>query len=116
MKWIRNKINGIETLSSIERQILDVKLQIKILKDNKLKRDISEVNLIKISEIYNAREMEDDVRENKLESKLEQLETKRQHFLDRRNGWVSRVLFSVVAPIVVTVLTTYLLNVFSLLK
>ncbi len=114
-KYISDKIK-IETLSSIEKGILSARLQIKILKDNRLNRDICNGNLVSFSAVYNVQKMEDDVRENELESILEQLETKRQHALDRRNGWRSKFVWSVIAPILVTIMTTYLLVSFDLIK
>jgi len=53
---------------------------------------------------------------NELESKLEQLKTERQHLLDRRNGWLSRLFFGVIILVVATVVARYVLSVFSLLK
>ncbi len=114
-KYISDKIK-IETLSSIEKGILSARLQIKKLKDNRLNRDICNGNLVSFLDGYNVQKMVDDVRENELESILEQLETKRQHKLDRRNGWRSKFVWSVVAPIIVTVMTTYFLVSFGLIK
>jgi len=105
-------------LSLIEDDILNVKLQIKILEDDFLKRcrdnyTMSAMCAMSLGEIdKNTYEK----KKNELESKLEQLETKRQHILDRRNGWLSRLFFSGIIPVVVTLFTAYVLNVFGLLK
>jgi hypothetical protein len=37
-----------------------------------------------------------------------QLKTKRQFILDRRNGWKHRIIWSIFAPIIVTIITLYL--------
>lgn len=42
------------------------------------------------------------------------LEIKRKHALDRRDGWTNRFIWSVVAPIILTIITAYLINLFRL--
>ena len=39
------------------------------------------------------------------------LDLKRQHKLDRRNDWVSRFIWSILAPIIVAVLVSLLINI-----
>jgi hypothetical protein len=38
------------------------------------------------------------------------LDLKRQHKLDRRDGWISRFVWSILAPIIVAVLISLLTN------
>ena len=38
------------------------------------------------------------------------LNFKRQHKLDRRNGWISRFIWSILAPIIVTISISFLIN------
>ncbi len=40
------------------------------------------------------------------------LQMKRQFILDRRNNWKARVFWSIVVPIIVTIITAYLASVF----
>lgn len=42
------------------------------------------------------------------------LEIQRQHILDRRNGWLQKLIFTLIIPIIVTILTTYLMYKFGL--
>ena len=47
-----------------------------------------------------------------LQDELKKLEIKRQFILDRRNSWVAKSVWNVVVPIVISVITAYLVSVF----
>ncbi len=44
------------------------------------------------------------------------LEIRRQHLLDKRNGWIQRIVFNIAAPVLVSVVTTYILLEFGLIS
>ena len=44
-----------------------------------------------------------------IESNIKILEMQRKHLLDRRDGWLARLIWSLVVPILVTFITTYLI-------
>lgn len=50
------------------------------------------------------------VRKNIRESRIARLETERNFILDRRNGWKAKSLWNVFVPILITMITAYLLS------
>ena len=96
-------------LSTIEKKILKVNMDIEKHKEERILLSIDNDNKLNLISNEVDKKMY-DVKHNKLKSKLDQLEIKRQHILDNRNGWLSRVVWSIVSPIIVSLIVNYLVN------
>lgn len=107
-KWLPNKIKDYETLSSIEKEILRIKLKIKDNEDLVTRLGLNDNQNPAFDMFRNERKLY-DIEKGELHSQLEYCETKRQHKLDRRKGWVSKTIWSVLVPVVVIVVTAYIL-------
>lgn len=91
-----------ETLSKIEKELVDNQERL-----NRIDYDMRE-NYSEPEADYWTHEATEINNRNKV------LEIKRKHALDRRDGWVSRFIWSVLAPILLTIVTAYLINLFRL--
>lgn len=53
-----------------------------------------------------------NVRRDQEDQRIDVLEDERKFILDRRNGWKPKVIWDVLVPIVVTVITTFIISKF----
>jgi len=86
------------TIKSIEKEIV------------KNQKKLNEIEY-KLREEYDGNEaplLEHESIETKKYNKI--LDIKRQHKLDRRNGWISRFIWSILAPIIVAILVSLLIS------
>ncbi len=93
-------------LFSIEKRIIELKQEI-AKKPKELRKRLEDVGVSQ-SQLDGLVENENEP----LQDELKKLEIKRQFILDRRNSWVAKSVWNVVVPIVISVITAYLVSVF----
>lgn len=96
IQFILAKFN---TIKIIEKEIVENQKRLNEI-EYKLREEYSEPDAFILT--HEAIEIE---KYNKI------LDLKRQHKLDRRGGWVSRVIWSILAPIIVAVSVSLLVNI-----
>ena len=104
MNIIKKKLKKIKlhTLKSIEKEIIE----------NQKRLNEIEYTLREEYDGNKAYFLKHEAIEIKKDDKI--LNLKRQYKLDARNGWKHRVIWSISAPIIVTIITLYLLSYFEL--
>lgn len=92
--------------SSIENRIIELKQEIA----NKPKELGKRLEAVGVSQ----RQLDSLIeKDNKsLKEELEGLEIQRQFILDRRNGWKPKVIWDMLVPIIVAVVTSYIVAAF----
>ena len=91
-----------ETLSKIEKEIVDNQKKL-----NQIEYDIRENYTPDEACVWEHKAIE-------IEKQNKVLEKKRMHILDRRNGWRVRFIWSVLAPIIISIVTAWLIYYFNL--
>lgn len=91
-----------ETLSKIEKELEDSQKRL-----NEIDYDMRENYSLPEADHWTH-----EATEIKNRNKI--LEIKRRHKLDRRNGWWARFIWSMLAPVLLAVITAYLINKFGL--
>lgn len=86
-------------LKKIEKQIIEIKEQINFNKNNDVSRQYG-------GEKSTLVELENE----QLLDELDKLETQRNFLLDRRESWIPKTIWNVIVPIVVTVITLYVVE------
>lgn len=86
----------------------------------KIEARLLEIEHEKPMRIHNAKEnysgsIDDEIEAGDiryLDVEKTQLQLKRQFILDKRNGWKAKSVWNVIVPIIVSVITTYLVSLF----
>lgn len=74
---------------------------------------INQKKLSELSNPYMYMNMIDNGQIKQIENRNEELDLERQHILDRRNSWKPKIFWDVLVPIIVTIITTYLISILS---
>lgn len=92
-------------LKKIEEQIIEIKGQINLNKNN----DVS-------LQCGGGKSPYVELENERLSDELDKLETQRNFLLDRRESWMPKTIWNVIVPIVVTIITLYIVKLLEINK
>lgn len=93
------KYTGPSSLKDIEERLLEIEVE-KPARIHNATENYSE-DIDAVIEVQDIKALDDE---------KSQLQLKRQFILDNRHGWKARVFWSIIAPIIVAIITAYLVS------